>query len=480
MPYTAFLDRLAEGCDLPLTDDQHEALDALREYFEDPSPYSVYLLRGYAGTGKTYLLRWITDTAVAAGLGVELMASTGRAAKVLSAATGRRAATIHRTIYRASSQMQEEGGSYRLASGQAGRRPTLYIVDEASMISGESGEYSPFGSGNLLNDLLAYVLTAEDSRLILVGDTAQLPPVGMELSEALDPVVLSTRYGLTVYGMELSQVVRQKQGGILYNATALRDLIEDYSDSEPDEPLPIHLDTADRKGIYTVEPGEFFEDLEEAYSRYGAEETLVICPSNKLALECNQAIRSQLYYYDQLIVPGERLIVARNNYHYTKQRDHSDFIANGEVIELRRVRRYYEVYDLLFADALIYLPDRDEELEVRLLLSSLEDPKPQRSAAERQALFDQLAGDYAHIASVVERRKAMRRDKYWGALEVKYAYAVTAHKAQGGQWRCVFVDLSLAGRYLPLDRSMARWIYTALTRARSRVYLMGFTPELVD
>ena len=190
MPYTALSDLLARGSDLPLTGDQEKAIAALIDYLDDPSPYTVYLLRGYAGTGKTYLLRWITEAAIASGLQVELMASTGRAAKVLAAATGRRAATIHRTIYRASSQMQEEGGTFQLASSSPERRPTLYIVDEASMISGSSGEYSPFGSGNLLDDLLAYVFGSEGSRLLLVGDTAQLPPVGMELSEALDPEVL--------------------------------------------------------------------------------------------------------------------------------------------------------------------------------------------------------------------------------------------------------------------------------------------------
>ena len=480
MPYTALSDLLARGSDLPLTGDQEEAIAALIDYLDDPSPYTVYLLRGYAGTGKTYLLRWITEAAISSGLQVELMASTGRAAKVLAAATGRRAATIHRTIYRASSQMQEEGGTFQLASSSPERRPTLYIVDEASMISGSSGEYSPFGSGNLLDDLLAYVFGSEGSRLLLVGDTAQLPPVGMELSEALDPEVLSGRYGLTVYGAELRQVVRQRQGGILHNATALRDLIDEYSGSEPEDYLPIHLETEDWRGIYPVEPGEFFEDLEEAYQRYGREETLVICPSNRLALECNQAIRGELLYYEEQLVPGERLIVARNNYHYTRLRDHSDFIANGEVIELRRVLRYWHEYELDFADALVYLPDRDEQLEVRLLVSALTDPSPQRSAEQRQELFDRISADYAHISSVVERRRAIRRDKFWGALEVKYAYAVTAHKAQGGQWRCVFVDLSLAGRYLPLDRSMARWIYTALTRATSRVYLLGFVLELVD
>lgn len=432
MPYTALLGALSS---LPLdgyTSDQREALGTLYEYIEEPSPYALFLLTGYAGTGKTFLLRTIADLAQRAGLRVELMASTGRAAKVLSASTGRPASTIHRTIYRASTQMQEEGGSFQLGR-VSGATPTLFIVDEASMISGDTGEMTPFGSGNLLDDLLSYVWSADEAKLIFVGDTAQLPPVGTPLSDALNAEVLTSRYGLHVYGMELREVVRQKRGGILHNATQLRELLDEYADEDPEEILPIHLETEGWRGIFPVEGGTFIETLDEAYRKYGEEECLVICPSNKLALECNHAIRSSvLFYEEEPVVRGERLIVARNNYHYTKRPDRSDFIANGEIIEVQRIGRHYYEYGLHFADATIYLPDRDDSLEVRLLLTSLEDPTPQRTQAERQRLFELIAADYADIPSVTDRRKAIRRDPFWGALEVKYGYAVTAHKAQGG------------------------------------------------
>ena len=468
MPYTALLSALSS---LPLdgyTSDQREALGTLYEYIEEPSPYALFLLTGYAGTGKTFLLRTIADLAQRAGLRVELMASTGRAAKVLSASTGRPASTIHRTIYRASTQMQEEGGSFQLGR-VSGATPTLFIVDEASMISGDTGEMTPFGSGNLLDDLLSYVWSADEAKLIFVGDTAQLPPVGTPLSDALNAEVLTSRYGLHVYGMELREVVRQKRGGILHNATQLRELLDEYADEDPEEILPIHLETEGWRGIFPVEGGTFIETLDEAYRKYGEEECLVICPSNKLALECNHAIRSSvLFYEEEPVVRGERLIVARNNYHYTKRPDRSDFIANGEIIEVQRIGRHYYEYGLHFADATIYLPDRDDSLEVRLLLTSLEDPTPQRTQAERQRLFELIAADYADIPSVTDRRKAIRRDPFWGALEVKYGYAVTAHKAQGGQWACVFVDLSFVG-YFPEDRNLVRWIYTAITRATKRV-----------
>lgn len=375
--------------------------------------------------------------------------------------------------------MQEEGGSFQVASTKYSS-PTLFIVDEASMIAGDGEQLTPFGSGNLLEDLLSYVWSGEDTKLILVGDTAQLPPVGTPLSDALSEEVLASRYGMQVYSATLRQVVRQRQGGILHNATALRELLDATEEDDPEELLPIHLETEDWRGIFIVEPGEFIDTIDQAYRKYGEEECLVICPSNKNALACNQAIRNAvLGHEEELIVRGERLIVARNNYHYTKRRDHSDFIANGEMIEVLRIRKYYQEYGLHFADATIYLPDRDEELEVRLLLTGLEDMQAQRTQAQRTELFEQISADYADISSITERRKAIRKDPFWGALEVKYGYAVTAHKAQGGQWQCIFVDLSLVG-YLPTDRNLARWIYTAITRATKRVYLMGYPPGLVD
>ena len=387
MPYTALLSALSS---LPLdgyTSDQREALGTLYEYIEESSPYALFLLTGYAGTGKTFLLRTIADLAQRAGLRVELMASTGRAAKVLSASTGRPASTIHRTIYRASTQMQVEGGSFQLGR-VSGATPTLFIVDEASMISGDTGEMTPFGSGNLLDDLLSYVWSADEAKLIFVGDTAQLPPVGTPLSDALNAEVLTSRYGLHVYGMELREVVRQKRGGILHNATQLRELLDEYADEDPEEILPIHLETEGWRGIFPVEGGTFIETLDEAYRKYGEEECLVICPSNKLALECNHAIRSSvLFYEEEPVVRGERLIVARNNYHYTKRPDRSDFIANGEIIEVQRIGRHYYEYGLHFADATIYLPE---------------------------------------------------------------------------------------------DRNLVRWIYTAITRATKRVYLLGYPAGLVD
>lgn len=478
MQHISFSNLLANLA-LDLTNSQKDCLEQFVAYMEDPNPYGVFLLKGYAGTGKTFLLNLIAQVCSEAGMSIELMASTGRAAQQLSGSTGRAAHTIHRRIYRSSSAMPEQGGSYQL-SGNA-RASSLVIVDEASMISGNSQEASPFGSGNLLDDLLAFVWQAEGAKLILVGDAAQLPPVGTSLSDALNPDVLTTRYGLSVYTSELTEVVRQgRESSILALATELRSLLQEYeeADDEDELPLELHLKDKDPKEIQIITGAEIIDTLDSAYREWGQEGSIVITPSNKRALTFNLGIRSQVLDYDEQIVRGDRLIVARNNYHYAEQRDRSDFIANGELVEVIRLHKYREMYDLHFVDATILLPDRGREVEARLLLSGLGEEQPQRTTQQRENLFAQIALDYEHITSVTERRRQMRKDPYWGALEVKYGYAITAHKAQGGQWPCVFIDLGLLG-YLPTDKNMIRWLYTAVTRATHRLYLINIPEEFL-
>lgn len=451
---------------------QEEAIYSLARYFADEQDYSLFLLKGYAGTGKTFLLRAIAEAAKDIGLQVEFLATTGRAAKILSQATGRPATTIHRRIYSPTSALIEEGGGYRLGKGQAG---TLFIVDEASMIGTGQGEQTPFGSGNLLDDLLEYVWASEGSKLIMVGDEAQLPPVGSEFSPALSPEYLRERYGMQVYEVVLSEVVRQaEESGILDLATQLRELLEEYAEAPTDEVIPLNLVHRGQSDLRLITGEEVLDELDSCYRHYGRENVLVVTPSNKRALQHNLGIRSRILDYDSALVRGEQLLVARNNYYYAQKRDRSDFIANGELIELRRTYKHYEAYGLSFVDATIYLPEREDELEVRLLLSGLEDEQAQRSHEQRLALYNALEEDYRIGAGkgIVDTRRAVRRDPFWGALEVKYGYALTAHKAQGGQWPCVFVDLSLLG-FLPTDRQMLRWLYTAVTRASERLYLLG-------
>lgn len=454
------------------TPSQEVAVNNFVSYMMDTNPYSLFLLKGYAGTGKTTLLNAITQAVKDIGLEVELLATTGRAAKVLSATTGRVATTIHRRIYRATSASVEEGGSYKLGKST---HATLFIVDEASMISSVSTELTPFGSGHLLDDLLEYVWSSEGCKLIMVGDTAQLPPVGSTISEALDSEVLTTRYGMHVYETELCDVVRQTaESGILEQATYLRQLLDEYPDAEEGEPLPIHLSLGKQPDLKMLEWADLVDEVDSAFRLYGRENVLIVTPSNKRALMHNQGIRQRVLDYEEDIVRGEQLIVARNNYYYAQRRDKGDFIANGEMIELKRIYRHYERYGLHFVDASVYLPERDDELDVRLLLTGLQDEQAQRSYEQRLELYNALALDYQVSAGsgVIDVRRAIKRDPFWGALEVKYGYAVTAHKAQGGQWACVFVDLSLM-TLLPQDRNMVRWLYTAITRATERVYLLN-------
>lgn len=476
MIYKTVEELLLEKMPFAPTPSQREAIEVCAEYMEDGTELALMLLKGYAGTGKTLMMRTITQVAKVLGYDVLHMATTGRAAKQLAQTTGERAVTIHRQIYQASASFIEEGGQYRVGRMGKRPRPLLFIVDEASMISGQSTELTPFGSGNLLDDLFEHVFSAEGSKLIMVGDMAQLPPVGHKLSEALDAEALRSRYGMQVYEAELCDVVRQAEGSeILRCATDLRLLLEDYADVEEGEQVEIHLSPRRGADVVVLDPEENAETIYQAYRKWGQEETLVVTPSNKRALGFNLAIRQQVLDYEDRLVSGERLMVARNNYFHCSRPDRSDFIANGEVVELRRVYKHHAIYDLEYADASIYLPERDEEREVRLLLTGLADEGAQRTTAQRRALYDALVVDYSHHPSIVDVRRAIRQDPYWGALEVKYGYAVTAHKAQGGQWDCVFIDLGLLS-WLPTDKAMLRWLYTALTRARERVYLMN-APE---
>lgn len=480
--YSIYKDIVEDICSLlPFapTPTQHSAIKEYARYLQDDSPYSVFLLKGYAGTGKTSLLQAITQAMEHQGMRIELMATTGRAAKVLSSLTQRPASTIHRRIYQASSLSRgttPDDDLYELKSG--GKRGTLFVVDEASMIVANSYEPSPFGSGNLLDDLLSYVYKTEHSRLIIVGDTAQLPPVGSELSDALNSEVLQERYGMRVYETELTEVIRQSaRSGVLMQATLIRHLISKYQDRREDH-ISLTLQTDKYPDIKIVDGYDITDELSSAYSRYGREGVLVINPSNKRALEFNQGIRYNVFGAEDTLTQGEQLIVARNNYFYSERSDYADFIANGEILELKRTLRHEEIYGLHFADAIVYRPDRETELEVKLLLSSITDGQAQRTYAQRLELYNQLTTDYQIDDTIVDIRRMIQRDPYWGAIEVKYGYAVTAHKAQGGQWPCIFIDLGLIG-YLPLDHNMLRWLYTAFTRATECVYLLNTPPDLL-
>ncbi|GAD07639.1 ATP-dependent DNA helicase [Porphyromonas crevioricanis] len=444
---------------------QLSAIDIFTHFLADPSPYSVFVLSGYAGTGKTSLVSSIVQTLSISGIAICLMAPTGRAAKILSTRAKRDAYTIHRIIYKSSAAMLEEGGSFSLV--KEGRSGSLYVVDEASMIGQEGSNSGLFGSGDLLTDLLAYVIGTDTAKLILVGDTAQLPPVGSNISPALDTNLLTDLYGLHIYSASLTDVIRQKQeSGILANATLLRDLLDNG------EQILLHNCYAD---THFIGGAELIESIDSAYRRYGREDVLVVCYSNKRALAYNLGIRAQVLDLEEELVRGDRLVVVRNNYAYAQNRDKTDFLANGEIVEIRRLGKYHELYEKRFVEADIYLEDRDSELTVMLLLDTLATESAHMTQGEREAFYQNVLADYQEEASVVKCRELVRKNPYWQALEVKYAYALTCHKAQGGQWPCIFIDMGLVS-LMERDNSLLRWLYTALTRATQEVFFVN-TPE---
>ena len=455
------------------TSEQENVLNLLAGFLLRPSGDTVFLLKGYAGTGKTSLVSALVRTLDGLQQKCVLLAPTGRAAKVFSGYAGHPAYTIHKKIYR---QRSFSGDMGNFALNDNLTTHTLYIVDEASMIANEGGlSGTAFGTGRLLDDLVHFVYSGQGCRLLLLGDTAQLPPVGEELSPALFAEALRG-YGLDVVEAELTQVVRQGgESGILWNATRLRRLIAD------DECWSLPKVRVTGFADIRVLPGdELVDALEHCYSADGMDETIVICRSNKRANIYNNGIRAQLLWREEELESGDLLMVAKNNYYWTEREKQSDFLANGETAVVRRVRRTRELYGFRFADVALVFPDcSDLELEATVLLDTLHSDSPSLARAEQERLFNAVLEDYADLPRKAERMKKLKADPYYNALQVKYAYAVTCHKAQGGQWKNVFLDQGyLSEEYLTPD--YFRWLYTAFTRATGTLYLVNYPPEQVE
>lgn len=449
------------------TDQQVQCMAALARFCRTSAPSdSVFMLCGYAGTGKTTLVSALVRALHGAGVASVLLAPTGRAAKVFASYSGFPAYTIHRKIYRPPAQ----GKAFSAVMDNNHSR-TVFIVDEASMI-GTAGA-DGYGT-DLLSDLIHYVYTGHACRLILLGDTAQLPPVGEEQSPALCAEALKG-YGLEVMEVDLTQVVRQElQSGILWNATRLRQLIA----AEECYQLP-KIRISGFADIRVVPGNELIETLNACYDRDGLEETIVVCRSNKRANIYNNGIRAQILWREDELNTGDLLMVAKNNYFWTEKLKEMDFIANGETAVVRRVRHTRELYGFRFADVTLAFPDHQElELEVNMLLDTLHTDAPALPKAENDRLFYAVLEDYADIPLKRERMKKMKADPYYNALQVKYAYAVTCHKAQGGQWKHVFLDQGyMTDEYLTPD--YFRWLYTAFTRATKTLYLVNYPKEQI-
>ena len=452
------------------TDDQAELFVQLDAFLRDPLPgRKVFVLRGYAGTGKTTVVSALVQWLAKMQRKYTLMAPTGRAAKVMSAYAGVPASTIHKKIYRQTSGSPSERLSFQRQPNRV--EEMLYIVDEASMISDEKS----FGETGLLDDLMGYVFEKSTNRLLLIGDTAQLPPVGQLLSPALDPQLLAERFRARVEGVELRQVMRQAEAsGILVNATELR---EELRQAEP----AIHLHTKGFGDMFKMGGDKLEDGLRWAYRQYGHENTTIICRSNRNANQYNQLIRQVLFEAEDEIQGGDYIMVVRNNYFWVPKNSEMGFLANGDFLQIRKIIRREEMFGFRFAQALVRLVDYPDEpeLEVKLLLDTLHTESPALPRDQNEKLYQAVGEDYAHLTKKSERSAELRKDPYLNALQIKFAYALTCHKAQGGQWQAVFVDHGYLKPEEPLGGEFARWLYTAITRASERLFLLNFQPRLL-
>lgn len=454
------------------TGEQEITIESFVNFLFSPKTDAIFLLKGYAGTGKTTLISALVKTLDQLKQKCVLLAPTGRAAKVFSHYAGHPAYTIHRKIYRQRTFSNELDNFVMNANLH---QHTLFIVDEASMIANEGLSGGMFGTGRLLDDLIHYVYAGQGCRLMLIGDTAQLPPVGEEESPALSASMLEG-YGLEVTEHCLTQVVRQEQdSGILYNATSLRQYIaeEEYfslprikADGFPD--------------IRIISGGELIDTINECYDKAGMDETMIICRSNKRANLYNKGIRNTILYREDELNTGDLLMVAKNNYYWGADCKEMDFIANGDIAVVRRVRRTHEMYGFRFADVTLCFPDyNDLELDVKILLDTLHSDSPALTREESDRLFQAVQEDYGDITVKRERMKKIKEDTWYNALQVKYAYAVTCHKAQGGQWQRVFVDQGYMTEEM-LTPDYYRWLYTAFTRATEVLYLVNWPEEQIE
>lgn len=451
------------------TEEQENALNSFSNFLLSPSLEKIFVLRGYAGTGKTSLVSALVKTLGEVGRKCVLLAPTGRAAKVFSLYSHHPAYTIHRRIYR---QRVFSGDMENFTLNTNLHRQTLFIVDEASMIANEGLSGASFGTGRLLDDLIEYVYSVPGCSLMLVGDTAQLPPVGEEQSPALSVPVLQG-YGLEVTECLLTQVVRQAaDSGILYNATLLRhSIMKDACFGLPSVRIGKFPD------VKVIQGGDLIEAISDSYDKVGMDETIIICRSNKRANLYNRGIRNTILYREDELNAGDVLMVAKNNYFWGADCKELDFIANGDVAVVRRVRRVREMYGFRFADVVLRFPDYDDlELEVTLLLDTLHTDFPSLPREQGEKLFEAVFEDYAHLSSKRERIKKIKEDPYYNALQVKYAYAVTCHKAQGGQWQRVFLDQGYLTDEM-VSPDYYRWLYTAFTRATETLYLVNWPKE---
>lgn len=465
-----FRSKIIENFPFEPTSQQNEALEKIVNFLFLQKEETLFLLRGYAGTGKSSLLGALVKTMTEFKQKTVLLAPTGRAAKVFSSYASHPAFTIHKKIYR---QQKYAGdfGSFGLMDNL--HKDTLFIVDEASMISNSGMDASFFGTGHLLDDLIHYVYSGENCRLLLIGDSAQLPPVMEEDSPALQTAVLEG-YGLDIYEAMLSQIVRQAESsGILYNATNIRNLL---SKGETGAYPKLLLDKFN--DIVRINGEDLIDEISASYDREGLDNTMIVSRSNKRCNIYNQGVRNRILYREEELSAGDMLMITKNNYYWTENIEGIDFLANGEIVEVLRVRREQELYGFRFCDVLVRSLDYDIEFEIKILMDTLYSDVSGLPRERAEELFLNILEDYSDISTKAGKMKKLKTDPFYNAVQVKFAYAVTCHKAQGGEWSTVFLDLGyISEEHLGIN--FYRWLYTAITRAGKKLYLVNLPDEFV-
>ncbi|MEC3965789.1 ATP-dependent DNA helicase [Flagellimonas halotolerans] len=465
-----FLKVLTEKFPHAPTQKQGLALNKLANFVLEGKKDNVFLLKGFAGTGKTTLVATLVSSLWKVKMSSILMAPTGRAAKVMSVYSGNKAFTIHKKIY---FPKKQSGGGIQFVLAPNKHRNTVFIVDEASMIPDTPADSKLFENGSLLDDLMYYVHSGHNCKLILIGDTAQLPPVKLELSPALDENRLSLNYDKEVECLELDEVMRQSDdSGILYNATNLREQLQ--SDFFED----FKFDLAHYKDIVRLIDGnEIQEAIDSSYGENGKEQTAIIVRSNKRANLYNQNIRERILFLDNEISVGDYMMVVKNNYFWLKPNSEAGFIANGDIIEVLELFAIKELYGFKFAEVKVKMVDypNQKPFETVLLLDTITAVTPSLSYEDGNKLYQEVMKDYAHEKSKYRKFLGVKNNRFFNALQVKFSYAITCHKSQGGQWDTVFVEQP----YLPngVDKDYLRWLYTAVTRAQRQLYLIGFKDD---
>ncbi len=449
---------------------QGVAMEKLSHFIVGGKEEQVFLLKGFAGTGKTTIVGTIVSSLWKIKMSAVLMAPTGRAAKVMSVYSGNKAFTIHKKIY---FPKKQTGGGIQFVLAPNKHRNTLFIVDEASMIPDTPADSKLFENGSLLDDLMYYVYAGHNCKLLLIGDTAQLPPVKLDLSPALEEDRLSLNYNKEVESLELDEVMRQtSNSGILHNATNLREQLQSQYFEEFKFELNVFKDV-----VRLVDGAEIQDAIDTSYNQNGKEETAIIVRSNKRANLYNQNIRERILFLDHEIAVGDYMMVVKNNYFWLRPNSEAGFIANGDIIEVLELFSIKELYGFSFAEVKVKMVDYPNQrpFETVLLLDTIKAETPSLSYEDGNRLYQEVLKDYAHEKSKYKKFLAVKNNKYFNALQVKFSYAITCHKSQGGQWNNVFVEQP----YLPngVSKDYLRWLYTAVTRAKKKLFLIGFKDD---